>query len=74
MLPPIDDLTFESALRELEETVARLEGGDLTLDESLALFEKGQLLADFCNRQLDQAALRVEQLTADGEIIELEIS
>lgn len=73
MLPPIEDLTFETALRELEETVARLEGGELTLDEALALFERGQSLADYCNRQLDQAALRVEQLTADGEIIELEI-
>jgi exodeoxyribonuclease VII small subunit len=72
MLPPIEELTFETALHELEETVARLEGGDLTLDEALALFERGQGLADYCNRQLDQAALRVEQLTADGEIIELE--
>jgi exodeoxyribonuclease VII small subunit len=73
MLPPIEELTFETALRELEETVARLESGDLTLDESLALFERGQQLADYCNRQLDQASLRVEQLTADGEIIEIEI-
>ena len=46
MLPPIEELTFETALRELQETVARLEGGDLTLDESLALFERGQSLAD----------------------------
>ena len=72
MLPPIEELTFETALRELEETVARMESGELTLDEALALFERGQQLADYCNQQLDQAALKVEQLTADGEIIEIQ--
>ena len=72
MLPPIEELTFETALRELEETVARMESGEMTLDEALALFERGQQLADYCNQQLDQAVLRVEQLTADGEIIEIQ--
>lgn len=71
MLPDIQDLAFEVALQELEETVNQLEGGNLTLEESLALFERGQKLAEHCNRQLEQAALRVEQLTADGEIVEL---
>ena len=64
-----DELSFEVALRELEETVSRLEKGDLTLEESLALFEKGQQLAAVCNTQLEAATLRIEQLTADGEII-----
>ncbi|MBK8988578.1 MAG: exodeoxyribonuclease VII small subunit [Chloroflexi bacterium] len=67
----IDALTFEEALKELEVIVARLEAGELTLDESLALFERGQKLAELCNKQLNQATLRVEQLTSDGEIIEL---
>jgi exodeoxyribonuclease VII small subunit len=71
MHPALEDLTFETALRELEETVARLESGDLTLEESLALFERGQQLSDHCNRLLDTAVLRVEQLTADGEIMSL---
>jgi exodeoxyribonuclease VII small subunit len=48
--------------------------GDLTLEESLALFERGQKLADYCNKQLEQASLRVEQLTADGEIVQLSVS
>lgn len=65
------ELTFETALQELEKIVAKLESGDLTLEESLGLYERGQQLATFCNQQLDQATLRVEQLTADGEIIEL---
>jgi exodeoxyribonuclease VII small subunit len=72
MVTNIQSLPFEVALQELQEIVARLEAGDLTLEESLALFERGQQLATHCNRQLEQATLRVEQLTADGEIVELE--
>lgn len=70
MPPELDNLNFESALQELEQTVARLETEELTLEESLALFERGQQLATHCQRQLEEAALRVEQLTADGEIVE----
>jgi exodeoxyribonuclease VII small subunit len=71
MSTEIPDLTFEAALQELEALVAQLETGDLTLEQSLALFERGQKLTDRCNTLLNQASLRVEQLTADGEIIEL---
>ena len=62
--------SFEELYRELEETVRRLETGDLTLDESLALFERGTELAERCNVLLDSAELRVRQLTtrADGSI------
>jgi len=67
----IEGLSFEEALQELEGIVARLEAGELTLDESLALFERGQKLAERCNKQLNQATLRIEQLTPDGEIIQL---
>jgi exodeoxyribonuclease VII small subunit len=66
------DLSFEEALQELEATVARLEAGELTLEAALALFERGQKLAAFCHRQLEQASLRVEMLTADGEIVTLD--
>lgn len=65
------DLTFETALAELEQLVSRLEAGELTLEESLALFERGQQLADYCNNLLDNASLRVEQLTVDGEIADI---
>ena len=67
----IEELTFEEALAELESVVAQLETGELTLEASLTLFERGQQLAARCNTQLEQASLRIEQLTADGEIIEL---
>jgi exodeoxyribonuclease VII small subunit len=71
MTEAISELAFEQALRELEESVARLEAGDLTLEESLALFERGQILAAHCNDLLEKASLRVEQLTDEGEIIDI---
>jgi exodeoxyribonuclease VII small subunit len=71
MADPVESLNFEAALRELEETVAQLESGNLTLEASLGLFERGQLLATHCSRLLDKAQLRVEQLTEDGEIVTL---
>lgn len=73
MSAELENLSFEAALEELEQLVAKLEQGDLTLEASMALFERGQRLADYCNRQLDEASLRVEQLTVDGEIVELTV-
>ena len=64
----IDDLTFEQAFAELEETVRKLEEGGLALEESLALFERGQALAARCNAQLDQAELKVRQLSPEGVV------
>jgi exodeoxyribonuclease VII small subunit len=62
----IENLTFEQAFAELEETVQKLEAGGLTLEESLALFERGQALAARCNVQLDEAELQVRQLSSEG--------
>ncbi|MEI2612067.1 MAG: exodeoxyribonuclease VII small subunit [Candidatus Promineifilaceae bacterium] len=70
-MPVITELSFETALKELEATVTRMESGNLSLEESLTLYERGQQLATYCQTQLEQAALRVEQLTSDGEIVEL---
>lgn len=71
MTKKIEEMSFEEALQELESIVGQLESGDLTLEESLSLFERGQAVARRCNGQLDEANLRVEQLTEDGEIAEL---
>ena len=57
-----EDLSFEDAFAELEEVVQQLEAGDLTLDQAMALFERGVALATQCNVQLDAAELRVQQL------------
>jgi len=59
---------FESALKSLEEIVSQLEGGDLTLDRALELFEQGVKLSRFCSDKLEEAERKVEVLTraADG--------
>ena len=56
------EVSFEEAYRELEATVRRLEEGDLTLEEAIALYERGMRLARRCQGALDTAQLRVEQL------------
>ena len=63
----VEKLSFEEAFKELEGTVHRLEGGGLTLDESIALFERGMKLAKHCGRKLDDAELRVSQLVPSDE-------
>lgn len=62
----IEGMTYEQAFAELEEIVRKLEAGGLPLEESLALFERGQTLAAYCNAQLDQAELTIKQLTSAG--------
>jgi len=57
-----EQISFENAYKELEETVRKLEAGSLTLEESLALFERGTELATLCGQRLDQAELRVSKL------------
>ena len=54
--------TFESCLEELEKVVKELEAGDLPLERSLELFERGMGLSDTCRKQLEQAETRVEML------------
>jgi len=60
--------SFEDALARLEEIVARLEAGDLPLEESLALFEEGVGLARLCQEILAAAEGRLEMLAAGGKV------
>ena len=60
--PPAPVLPFEACLDELEKVVKELEGGDLPLERSLELFEKGMSLSDTCRKQLEEAETRVEML------------
>ncbi len=62
--------SFEELSGELESIVAKLEAGDLSLDESLALFERGTELAKKCTEMLDKAELRIKELVpqANGEL------
>ena len=54
--------TFESCLDELEKVVKELEAGELPLERSLQLFERGMALSDACRKQLEEAETRVEML------------
>jgi len=56
---------FEEALQELENIVQRLEDGNLSLDESLALFEGGIKLSRLCSQRLDEAEKKIELLIKD---------
>jgi exodeoxyribonuclease VII small subunit len=60
-------LTFEAAMARLEQIVADLEGGKLSLEESLKKFEEGITLGKTCRDFLDRADLRIRTLTADGD-------
>ena len=64
----IKDMTFERALKELESIVGRLERGDVELEESIVIYERGEALKEHCDRLLKQAEAKVEKLTfnADG--------
>ena len=59
----IKDMTFERALKELETIVGRLERGDVELEESIVIYERGEQLKEHCDRLLKQAEARVEKLT-----------
>lgn len=58
---------FESAMAELEILVQRMEGGELSLEDSLREFERGVQLTRLCQEQLKSAEQRVRVLTADGD-------
>lgn len=59
----IKEMTFERALKELESIVGRLERGDVELEESIAIYERGEALRGHCDQLLKQAEAKVEKLT-----------
>ena len=62
----LDEISFESSLEELESLVERLEKGQLTLDESLGIFERGMKLARICNQKLSKAERKIEVLIEEN--------
>ena len=59
---PVDSLSFEAALRELEGIVAKLEQGEVDLEDSIALYERGQSLKAHCEKKLKAAEGRLEKI------------
>ena len=62
---PVEELTYEQAFAELESVLSELESDKSSLDDVMALFERGQELARYCTRLLDQADLKIQQLSGD---------
>jgi len=57
-------LSFEDALRALEDVVRKLESGDVPLDDSITLYERGEALRKHCQTRLDAAQARIERIVA----------
>ncbi|MGV6874417.1 exodeoxyribonuclease VII small subunit [Pseudochelatococcus sp. B33] len=66
----LDGLPFEQALAELEQIVSRLERGDVPLEESIAIFERGEQLKKHCDALLKKAEARIEKIavSASGDV------
>ena len=65
--PNIAGMSFEDALRALEEVVRKLESGEAKLDESIDLYEQGEKLRKHCQARLDAAQARIEKIVAGPE-------
>ena len=63
----IKEMTFERALKELESIVGRLERGDVELEESITIYERGEALKEHCDRLLKLAEAKVDKLTFNAE-------
>lgn len=62
----ISDMSFEDALKALEQVVRQLESGDVALDQSIALYERGEALRQHCQARLDAAQARIEAIVQDA--------
>jgi len=64
--PSVDEMSFEQAMRELETVVGKLERGDVALDASIALYERGAALKKRCEDELKRAEEKVAAITLDA--------
>lgn len=60
--PDISSMSFEDALRALEDVVRKLESGEVPLDDSITLYERGEQLRKHCQARLDAAQARIERI------------
>lgn len=64
---PVKEMSFEQAMAELEKVLGQLERGDVALDESIALYERGAALKARCETKLKEAEEKVAAITLDGD-------
>jgi exodeoxyribonuclease VII small subunit len=67
---PVDEMAFEAALKELESIVSRLEQGEVDLEDSIALYERGQALKAHCDKKLKAAEGRLEKIVQGAKGVE----
>ena len=65
--PDIAEMSFEDALRALEDVMRKLEGGEVPLDQSIDLYERGEALRAHCQKRLDAAQARIEKIVAGAD-------
>lgn len=68
---PVTDetLTLEEAMKQLDETITRLQGHDITLEEAFSRYEQGMALVRLCNEKIDLVEKKVTELNEEGEAI-----
>ncbi|SMX38420.1 exodeoxyribonuclease VII small subunit [Maliponia aquimaris] len=64
---PVEEMSFEQAMAELEKVVGMLERGDVALEDSIALYDRGAKLRARCEKKLKEAEEKVAQITLDAE-------
>jgi len=64
---PVDEMSFEQAMAELEQVLSKLERGDVALDESITLYERGDALKKRCEQKLKEAEEKVAAITTDAD-------
>lgn len=64
----IENLSFEEALKALEDIVNKLETGQASLEDSVLLYEKGAKLKEHCSAKLKAAELKIQEMTAENEL------
>jgi exodeoxyribonuclease VII small subunit len=64
---PVEEMSFEQAMAELEQVLGQLERGDVALDESIALYERGAALKARCETKLKEAEEKVAAITLDAD-------
>lgn len=63
----VGEMSFEEAMKELEDVVGKLESGNAPLEDSIRLYERGAALKEHCQKKLAEAEEKVAQITLDGE-------
>ena len=64
---PLEKMTFEEAIKELERLVDDLDKGDVSLDEAIAAYDRGSQLKDHCQKKLNEAKMKVETIQSSGD-------